>query len=217
MDQAPATEAIADTCALPGFFIHTRKVAGMGWDAVAALAGFGQFVVVFLAATLGFAQLRQLHRQNELQATIPYFAYTRTSEFNAGFLIVRNETLGLTNDLELRAALAIADLAHPRVMLVFNTANFFNELGVLVQERMIDEATVVSYFRFQILSTWEIFRPMCAYRRRAGVVSFMAPFEALAIRAEAYDEADRFRQCRRGLPPHLRTAYDRSVAQTNAL
>lgn len=97
----------------------------MSWDAIAALASFGQLVVVLLAATLGFAQLRQLHRQNELQATIPYFAYTRTSEFNAGFLIVRDETLGLTEDHELRAALAVADLSHPRLVAVFNLANFF--------------------------------------------------------------------------------------------
>lgn len=189
----------------------------MGWDALAAIGSFGQFVVVFLAATLGIAQLRQLHRQNELQATIPYFAYTRTPEFNAGFLIVRQEVLGITNDLELRAALAGADLSHPRVLAVFNLANFFNELGVLVQERMIDDKTIVPYFLFQITATWDIFRPMCAYRRRTGVPSFMAPFEALAVRAAAYNHGDRFKQSRRRLPPELREAYDRSIAETNRL
>jgi hypothetical protein len=186
----------------------------MGWDALGAVATAGQFVVVFIAATLALAQLRQLHRQNELQATIPYFAYTRTTEFNVGFRIVRDEVLGVTNDVELQAALAAADLAHPRVIAVFNLANFFNELGVLVQARMIDVDTVVPYFRFQIVSTWEVFRPMCAVRRRNGVAGFMAPLEALAVRATAYDERNRFAQTRRALPPHLRAAFDRSVEET---
>ena len=189
----------------------------MGWDAVAAVGSFGQFVVVLVAATLGVAQLRQLHRQNELQATIPYFAYTRTTEFNTGFRIVRDEVLGVTDDVELKAALAAADLAHPRVIAVFNLANFFNELGVLVQERMIDVDTVVPYFRFQIVATWDVFRPMCAARRGNGVGGFMAPLEALAVRAAVYDESARFVQSRRALPPHLRTAFDRSVAETAAI
>ncbi len=106
---------------------------------------FGQFVVVLVAATLGVAQLRQLHRQNELQATIPCLVYTRTTEFNTGFRIVRDEVLGKTDDVELKAALAAADAAHPRVIAVFNLANFFTKRGVLVQERMIDVDTVVPY------------------------------------------------------------------------
>ena len=188
----------------------------MGWDAVAAVGSFGQFVVVLIAATLGVAQLRQLHRQNELQATIPYFAYTRTTEFNLGFRIVRDEVLGVTDDVELKAALAAADLAHPRVIAVFNLANFFNELGVLVQERMIDVDIIVPYFRFQIITTWSVFRPMCAARRRNGVGGFMAPLEALAVRAAAYDASARFAQSRRALPPRLRADFDRSVAETAA-
>ncbi|GAC1410428.1 MAG: hypothetical protein NVSMB64_19550 [Candidatus Velthaea sp.] len=193
-----------------------RTLAQMGWDALAALGSLGQFVVVLIAATIGVAQLRQLHRQNELQATIPYFAYTRTTEFNAGFRIVRDEVLGVTDDVELKAALAAADLGHARVLAVFNLANFFNELGVLVQAGMIDVDTVVPYFRFQIVATWEVFRPMCAARRRNGVVGFMAPLEALAVRAAAYDESARFVQSRRALPPRFRAAFDRSVAETAA-
>lgn len=148
----------------------------MGWDALAAIGSFGQFIVVLGAAFFGYAQLKQLRRQNELQATIPYFAFTRTDDFNRAFRIVRDEVLGVNEDETLRPAIARAD-------------NFFNELGVLVQEDMIDEATAVGFFRFQIGATWQTFRPKVANRRSAGVNGFMAPLEALAVRAAAFDES----------------------------
>lgn len=137
----------------------------MQWDALAAISSFGQFIVVLAAAFFGFAQLKQMRRQSELQATIPYFAYTRGEEFNRAFRIVRAEIFDRNSDPQLRAAIAQADINDPRVASLFNLANFFNELGVLVQEDMIDRQTVLSFFRGQILATWELFEPFVIARR----------------------------------------------------
>ena len=187
----------------------------MGWDAVAAIGSFGQFVVVLTAGFFGYSQLKALHRQNELQATIPYFAYTRTKEFWAGFKIVRSIVYDGNDDAELLAQIRTGDINDPRVLALLNLANFFNELGVLVQEDMIDGTTILAFFRGQIISTWQVFEPFVITRRQQTAMGGMfANFEALAIRAQHTSDDKRFERARRLLPAQMRAAFDASTART---
>ena len=187
----------------------------MAWEAVAAIGSFGQFIVVLAAAFFGYSQLKQLRRQNELQATIPYFAYTRTEGFHAGFKIVRSIILEGSDDAGLRAQIIAGDLDDPRILALLNLASFFNELGVLVQEEMIDGNTILPFFRGQIISTWELFAPFVIARRQTpGMAGIFAHFEALAVRAQHTSDDDRFARARRLLPPRMRAAFDASTART---
>ena len=189
----------------------------MPWDALGAIGSFGQFIVVSVAAFFAVQQIVLLRRQNELQATLPYFAYTRTPEFNAAFIIVRTEMLTGPRDPGLARAIADGTLEDQRVLAIFNLANFFNELGVLVQERMIDEDTTLGFFRWQIVATWDLFAPFVASRRASGASGLMTNLEALAVRARAYDMSKRYDRARRTLPESLRGAFDASVAATRAM
>jgi len=187
----------------------------VGWDAIAAIGSFGQFVVVLAAAFFGFSQLKALHRQNELQATIPYFAYSRTEDFWAGFLIVRSIVYDGNDDPELLSQIAVGDLKDPRVLALLNLANFFNELGVLVQEEMIDATTVLAFFRGQIISTWQVFEPFLIERRKGpSMGGIFANFEALAVRAQFASDDKRFARARRLMPAHMRAAFDASTTRT---
>jgi hypothetical protein len=193
------------------------KRTTMGWDAVAAIGSIGQFVVVLGAAFFGYAQLRALHRQNELQATIPSLTFSRTEGFNAGFRIVRSMIYDRNEDEDLRARILAADFNDPRVLALYNLAAFFNELGVLVQEDMIDGATIVAFFRAQIIATWELWEPfVIARRQNVALGGIFANFEALAIRAHYNSDDDRFARARRLLPAEMRAAFDASTARTRA-
>ena len=79
---------------------------------LSAIGTFGQFVVVTVAAAFATVQIRQLRRQNELQATIPYFSYSHSTAYRSAVQLVRMQTSA--PDDQLTAAIAAGDFSDPR-------------------------------------------------------------------------------------------------------
>jgi hypothetical protein len=188
-------------------------VLHLGWDALGAIGSFGQFVVVVAAAFFGAAQLRHLRRQNELNATLPYFAYQRTDAYLRAALIVRTATEG--GDPALRAVIASEDITDPRFVELLRLGMFLNEMALLIESGVIDGDVLLPNFGWQIMTTFDLMRPWVAARRRTLPATWV-PLEALAVRARAIRPQDRLITVRKQLPPRLRDAFDRSVEQTRA-
>jgi len=182
------------------------------WNIVIAIASFGQFTVLFVAAFFALWQLKHMRRQSELDASLSLLAWARTSEYREVYPQVLEAARG---DSEVRVALKSGDGADPRVLKVLSFAHFLNEVGILVEQDLIKGSTVIPYYREAIAITWNLVMPFVARRRleEAGA-SFFVPLEALALRAIALSTDDRFARVRRSLPRSLRAAFDRSQTLT---
>ena len=185
----------------------------MSWEMLSAIGTFGQFIVVIAAAAFATMQIRQLRRQNELQATIPYFAYARSEAYRSAARLVRMQ-LSDRPDEQLAAALGSGEDLDPRVQELGAHGDFFNELGLLVQEGLIDGRVVLTHFYFHIVATWTVLQPFVAKRRRTQKSHMWGSFEALAVRARTVTPADRVKRLRRQLPAELRDDFDRSLKLT---
>jgi hypothetical protein len=187
----------------------------MSWEMLSAIGTFGQFIVVIAAAAFATMQIRQLRRQNELQATIPYFNYARSEAYRSAARLVRMQ-LSDRPDEQLAIALAAGDDSDPRVQELGTLGDFFNELGLLVQEGLIDGRVVLTHFYIQIGLAWTVLQPFVAKRRRTQKSHMWGSFEALAVRARTVTPSDRAKRLRSQLPAELRADFDRSLELTNA-
>ena len=188
----------------------------MSWEMLSAIGTFGQFIVVIAAAAFATMQIRQLRRQNELQATIPYFNYARSEVYRSAARLIHMQRSD-PPDEQLAIALAAADVSDPRVQQLSAHGDFFNELGLLVQEGLIDGRVVLTHFYFHIGAAWAVLRPFAAKCRRTQKSHMWGSFEALAVRARTVTPSDRVKRLRRQLPAALRADYERSLELTNAL
>ena len=97
---------------------------------------------------------------------------------------------------------------------IWFVANFFNEMGLLVEKGLIRGDTVLPNYRSNIIMAWDVLIPMVRQHRTGPGWSAWAPFEALAVRARGMNVDRRFAEVRASLPPALRADFDRSVAET---
>jgi hypothetical protein len=184
------------------------------WNMVIAIASFGQFVVVFVAAFFALWQVKHMRRQSELEASLSLLAWARSAEYHDAYPHVIGAAAA---DSEMRIALENGDESDPRVFKVLSFAHFLNEIGILVEQDLIKGSTVVPYYREAIVVTWSLVVPFVARRRReVPGSSFFAPLEALVLRANALSGGERFSRVRRSLPRSLRPSFDRSRTLTAA-
>jgi hypothetical protein len=177
------------------------------WEALIAVGTFGQFIVVLAAALFALRQLRVLRRQTELQATLPFLTIQRSPEYTNGVVALRK----LVADPPTFARIDAEDWWSIDLAGLRWIGNFFNEIGILTHERLIDGDTVLWNYRFHILLAWDALLPYTAHFRTVrNYPNFWAPFEALAVRARAASVATRYVQVRERLPVALRADYDRS-------
>ncbi len=177
-------------------------------EILTAVGTFGQFVVVLAAAAFALRQLRQLHRQNELQATLPFLAIQRSDAYFEAMAAVEN---------------AIANPPGPEFQWQdWQTAehwrlrwmgNLFNEIGLLINAGLIDGNVVQGSYHHHIVRAWDALLPYTALRRTTGnYPALFTAFESLAVRARAvtirFQDGNAF--TRRSLPPNLREEFDRS-------
>jgi hypothetical protein len=177
------------------------------WEAMMAAGTFGQFIVVLAAAIFALRQLRVLRRQTELEATLPFLTIQRSPEYSNGVLALRK----LAANPPTPARLDTDDWWSPDFADLRWIGNFFNEIGILTHEGLIDGETVLWNYRTHITMAWDALLPYTAHFRTArNIPNFWAPFEALAVRARAASAQTRQSHVRERLPAALRQDYDRS-------
>ena len=178
------------------------------WENISAAGSFGQFIVLLAATAFAVRQLRQLHRQNELQASLPYLAIGRTEEWRRARRAIDAIVADPVRDrpFDVREWEG-EDSSSPLVWM----GNFFNEIGALVQLRLIDGDEVLWSYRFAIIRAWDALLPLTSYYRTAGgYPEVWSGFEALMIRARALGPEAAATRMRELLPKHLREEFDRS-------
>lgn len=176
----------------------------MEWDQLSAIASFGQFVVVTAAAIFAYMQLRGLRRQQEGQIVQHIFDKLNHPDFAAALDFVYHQLPDRLNDPDyVRRILDGKATASSHSELI--VMHFFNEIGLLVHERLVSEL-VVPFVASPCVRAWDRLVPVVELMRRRFPHAY-TPFEALVARSRAVDMAainERFRS----QTPQLRLEWE---------
>ncbi len=149
-------------------------------DLVNTAAQVGSFAVVLAAAVAAVVQLRHLRASNELEALLTLTSQLRDDRLQAAFRAVQTELGARLESAAYRgelAALGYVDSgAHPEM----DVCNWFNEVGALVKNRLIDQATFLDLFARLVTHYWSRLEPVVAILRRERGPSQYENFEYLA-------------------------------------
>jgi hypothetical protein len=156
------------------------------FEVLNVVASVGTFVV--LAAT-GFAaliQLRHLRASNQLGALLSLERDFSSPDLQQSFRFVQRELDYRLGDPNYRAELArigfVDSTAHPEI----NVCNWFNEMGALLKNNLVDESAFMDLFSRLAVQYWEILSPVVAIMRRRRGDGQYHNFEYLAIRARRW-------------------------------
>jgi len=176
----------------------------MAWDELAAIASIGQFVVVGAAAVFAYLQLRGLRQQQEAQVVQHIFDELNAPRFAAALDFVYNHLPERLKDPDyvrvIRDGRATVS-SHDELVVM----HFFNELGLLVHEKLVSEL-LVPFVATPCIRSWDRLVPVVELMRRRYPHAY-TPFEALVVRSRALDLSAinaRFRS----QTPRLRSEWD---------
>jgi hypothetical protein len=176
----------------------------ISWDALTFCASAGQLTVLVAGAVFAYLQLRGLRRQQEAQVVQHIFDELNAAKFSQALNFVYNDLPERLRDVayarEIRDGTATV-FSH-REMIVMH---FFNELGILVHERLISEL-IVPFVASPCIRSWKNLAPVIELMRRRYPHAY-TPLEALVTRARAADLSS-VRARYLSDTPHLRSHWE---------
>ncbi|MGC2128987.1 MAG: hypothetical protein WA629_02720 [Candidatus Aquilonibacter sp.] len=155
------------------------------WEQLLVIAAFGQVIVIGVGAIFAYLQIGGLRRQQEAQLIREIFATFNEPGFAGALDFVYN---GLSKRLTEPAyveqiAQGRATVETHRELIVLH---FFNELGLLVHEKMVGERPIVFIVASPAMRAWEQLAPVIELMRRHFPHAY-TPYESLVVRARAID------------------------------
>jgi hypothetical protein len=157
------------------------------WEILLVAATFGQVVVIGAGAFFAYMQIRGLRLQQEAALVQEIFATLNSAAFAGALDFVYND---LSKRLmepayvgeigEGRATVA----THPELVVL----HFFNGLGLLVHQRMVDDQNIVFIIASPAMRAWLQLAPVIELMRRTYPHAY-TPYQSLVARARAIDLA----------------------------
>jgi hypothetical protein len=138
------------------------------------------FAVVLLAAFAAIVQLRHLRASNELEALLTLTEQLRGDRLRRAFDFVQTELDASLEDPSYRAVLSRLGYVDPDAHPEMEVCNWFNEIGTLVKNRLIDQATFLDLFARLVTYYWSRLGPVVAILRRERGAGQYENFEFLA-------------------------------------
>jgi hypothetical protein len=156
----------------------------MSWDELTFFASAGQVAVLVVGAVFAYLQLGGLRRQQEAQVVQHIFDELNAPEFARALDFVYVDLPERLRDAAYVRQIrdGTATVFSHREMIVMH---FFNELGILVHERLVSEL-IVPFVASPCIRSWEHLAPIVELMRRRYPHAY-APFESLVVRARATD------------------------------
>ena len=157
-------------------------------EIINTLAQVGSFLVVLMAAVAAIVQLRHLRASNELEALLTLTDQLRLPDLQQAFKFVQIDLADRLGEPAYRAELArigyIDSSAHPEM----EVCNWFNEVGTLVKNGLIDESTFLDLFARLVTYYWMLLEPVIALLRRQRGAGQYENFEYLAQLAHVWKQ-----------------------------
>ena len=189
-----------------------RWAQAVTWDQLAALASFGQFVVVTAAAIFVSATARPSEAAKGPDRPAHLRRAEPPSRFAAALEVVYNHLPERLDDPDyfqaIREGTATAS-SHNELIVM----HFFNEIGLLVHEKLVSEL-IVPYIASPCVRAWDRLAPVVELMRRRYPHAY-TPLEAPVARARAVDLSAinaRFRS----RTPRLRAQWERTARDLTA-
>jgi len=158
----------------------------MSVDLVSTLAAVGTFVVIGATAVAAVIQLRHMRASNQLGALLALEREFHGEDLQESFRFVQRELVYKLKDQAYRAELERIGFIDTRSHMEVNVLNWFNELGTLLKNGLVEETAFMDLFSRLAVQYWEILSPALAIvRRRRGSGQYHS-FEYLAIRARKW-------------------------------
>lgn len=148
-------------------------------EVVNTIAQVASLVVVLTAAIAAIVQLRHLRASNELEALLALIAQLREPELQQAFHFVQTALEDRLEDPAYRGELARLGYIDAAVHPEMEVCNWFNEVGTLVKNRLIDEGTFLDLFARLVTYYWSRLEPAIAILRRLRGPSQYENFEYL--------------------------------------
>ena len=158
----------------------------MSLDLVSTLASICTVVVIGATAVAAVIQLRHMRASNQLGALLTLEREFRSEELQESFRFVQGELTYRLRDAAYRAELERIGFIDARQHLEINVLNWFNELGSLLKNGLVEETAFMDLFSRLAVQYWEILAPAIAILRRRRGPSQYHSFEYLAIRARKW-------------------------------
>lgn len=157
---------------------------------IAALSTAATFLVIAASAAAALVQLRHLRVSNQIAAINEVMNVLQSPDFAETLRFLRAELPALLQDPEVRRALVGPSWLHDvpeeyrRLSVV---ANYFEVLGSLVKNAIIDTRIVCELWSSIIVDLWEAFGPVVMQRRVVLEMPVLwENFEYLAVVSEAW-------------------------------
>jgi hypothetical protein len=158
----------------------------MPLETIGAIANVVTLFVVAISAFAAMRQLRHLRDSNQLQAILALVQDFQSERLQAALRYVQVELTAKLEDSAYRAELAkvgfVDPVAHPEM----EACNWFNEMGTLVKNNLVDEDTFLDLFDRLVLYYWNLLAPAIAVLRRTRGDAQYESFEYLAAVAKRW-------------------------------
>ncbi len=150
-----------------------------------AIGTIGTFVVIAASAVAALLQIRHMRAGNQIIALNETRETIESPEFQATILFVRELPQRLL-DPEVRKTLTSAAFP-PEYQRLRTLANFFEHLGTLVKNGIIDRTIAADLWGGVILGNWKALAPIIEHRRLAlRQNALWENFEYLAVVCEDF-------------------------------
>jgi hypothetical protein len=159
----------------------------MAWEFWIVIASFGQLLVIAAGSVFAYMQIRGLRRQQEANLVQEIFSTLNSPDFSAALDFVYNDLGKRLMEPAYAAEIAEgrATAATHRELVVLH---FFNGIGLLCHEKMVDVRNVVFIIASPVMRAWTQLAPVIELMRRTYPHAY-TPFQSLVVRARAVDLA----------------------------
>jgi hypothetical protein len=150
------------------------------------LVSAGTLFVIGASAIAALVQLRHLRASNQLEALLNLEREFHGNDLQHSFRFVQYDLHAKMQDRTFRQELERIGFIDTRSHPELNVLNWFNEMGALLKNALVEEPTFMELFGRLAVQYWEILTPAVAIIRRLRGDAQYHNFEYLAIRARKW-------------------------------
>ena len=158
----------------------------MSLELIGTLASVGTFLVIGATAIAAAIQLRHMRASNQLGALLDLEHEFRSPDLQASFRFVEHDLANRLRDPVYRAELERIGFIDASVHQELNVLNWFDEMGAVLKNRLVDENAFMDLFSRLAVQHWETLAPAISILRRRRGRGQNINFEYLAIRARGW-------------------------------
>ncbi len=170
------------------FDLHVATFAMVSYEFINSAANITTVGILVISAIAAAISLHHSQAFNQISAVLVMERDMRSPEMQESFRFVENELPFKMRNEEFRAQLEAIGFIDSRIHLEINVCNWFNAMGTLLKNNLVEESAWMDLFSRLVVHYWEILAPVIAImRRKRGDVQY-ANFEYVAILARAWLE-----------------------------